>query len=530
MPALSRRAFIDRTARTALSAYALGHLGLPAALAAQTAPNIVVIAADDLGWNDVGYHGSPIRTPNIDGLAARGTQLDRFYAWPVCSPTRAAFLTGRSPDRLGVTEPITGDSESHGLPLDEHLLPQTLSAAGYQTWICGKWHLGEDEGYRPHERGFDHFYGHLGGQIDYYEHTSGRIDWQRNGRTVREEGYSTYLLADEAVSLIAGRDTDRPFFLYLPFNAPHTPLAAPQELIDGYADIDAPERRTFAAVVEAMDQSIGQVLDTLDAQGLTDNTLVLFFSDNGANSGQGGDNAPLRGNKGQAFEGGIRTPAVLRWPGVIPGGAVAGQTVAVMDLFPTLAAAAGVATHNSRPFDGQSRWDALKGSAENTPPAALVVLGTQVSAVFDGPWKLVRTPRGDFLYDVIADPDESEDRAAENPAVAQNLGALLDAAAAEDPTAVADTHTEPMTVQLAQNYPNPFNAATAIRFSLPDAAHVSLRIFNGAGQPVATLADRPLAAGSHALAFNAAGLPSGPYFAELRTGASVRRIKMSLIK
>jgi len=202
-----------------------------------THPNLVVIVSDDHGWNDVSYQGSVVDTPNIDSLVADGIELDRFYVFPVCSPTRAAFLTGRSPIRLGITNPINEDQD--GLSLSEHLLPETLTAHGYQTWMCGKWHLGggTGEAYLPHHRGFDHFYGFVSGAVDSYTHVNsrtGEVDWQRNGATVIEEGYSAYLLADECVGLIQDRDPTRPFFLYLPFHAVHTPLRAPQALVDKY--------------------------------------------------------------------------------------------------------------------------------------------------------------------------------------------------------------------------------------------------------------------------------------------------------
>ncbi len=188
-------------------------------------PNIVFFMADDLGWNDVGYHGSEIRTPNIDRLAAKGVELDRYYAFPVCSPTRAALMTARSPIVLGIDSPV---GPNGGLPLDEHLLPQTLQAAGYQTMMAGKWHLGiERAASHPHNRGFEHSYGHLGPAVDYFTHIwGGGLDWHRDGKVLREEGYSTELIAAEATRLVKNRDKSRPTFLYVAFNAVHTPMHA----------------------------------------------------------------------------------------------------------------------------------------------------------------------------------------------------------------------------------------------------------------------------------------------------------------
>ena len=306
--------------------------GAYAAIAAS--PNVVIILADDLGTADVGFRGSEIQTPNIDRLAREGTQFDRFYSFPVCSPTRSALMTGRSPMRLGVAYSVIRPWLSYGLPAEEHLMPETFRAAGYQTAMAGKWHLGHSQArFLPHRRGFDEAYGHLNGAIDYYTHVrDGGLDWQRNGRSVREEGYTTDLLAAEAVRQIRGRDKGRPFFLYLAFNAPHTPLQAPQALIDKYARIPDQRRRTFAAMVDAMDSGVGRVLGALDDEGIAGSTIVLFFSDNGGPTNQGARNTPLRGAKATTFEGGIRVPAVLRWPGQVRQGEKSKQVFTAMDV------------------------------------------------------------------------------------------------------------------------------------------------------------------------------------------------------
>ncbi|MCP5115213.1 MAG: sulfatase-like hydrolase/transferase, partial [bacterium] len=193
---------------------------LPAALAAADHPHVVLIVADDLGWNDVGYHGSEIRTPNIDKLAKSGVMLERFYAYPLCSPTRTALMTGRHSIELGVNGPFAPTAKE-GLPLDERLLPQAFSDAGYQTFMTGKWHLGlAHVKYFPQSRGFDHFYGHLGAAVDFYEHVlRGGLDWQRNGKSVREEGYTTDLITAEAVRLLRERDKNKPVLLYITYNA-----------------------------------------------------------------------------------------------------------------------------------------------------------------------------------------------------------------------------------------------------------------------------------------------------------------------
>ncbi|MBT5560447.1 MAG: sulfatase-like hydrolase/transferase, partial [Proteobacteria bacterium] len=245
-------------------------------------PNVVFIIADDLGFNDVGYNGSEIRTPRLDAMANEGLQLDRFYAHPVCSPTRAALMTGQSPTRLGVIRPIS-KIEKKGLPLDRTILPQFFSEAGYQTLMVGKWHLGHARTeYLPTSRGFEHFYGHVTGGIGFWDKVhGGGYDWQRNGTTVREDGYTTHLIADEAVQLIEDRDTARPLFLYAAFNAPHLPNEAPEETINSYPDIENINRRTHAAMVTELDTAVGRIIDALGAADMLDNTIVWFISDNG---------------------------------------------------------------------------------------------------------------------------------------------------------------------------------------------------------------------------------------------------------
>ncbi len=404
---------------------------LPVATAAER-PNLVIFVADDLGFNDVGYHGSEIRTPNIDRLVAEGVELDRFYSFPVCSPTRAALMTGRLPLRFGITGPLRPRDD--GLPLDEHLLPQTFRAAGYQTLMVGKWHLGaSDDDHLPHHRGFDHFYGFVNGFIDYYTHESresGRPDWQRNGKPLNEPGYSTDLFAAEAVRLLRGRDKTKPVLLYLALNAPHSPLQAPEPLIEKYRAIEHPGRRVFAAMVEAMDTAIGRVLATIDEQGMKQNTLVVFFSDNGGASRGAASNQPLMGGKGSVFEGGIRVPAVIRWPGVLEAGRKSRQVIAVQDLFPTLAAAMAVQPRNSKPFDGRNLWPAIR-DGKNIPPENVVIGAGGNCAVLHGRWKLVQlglTTDGapqTYLIDIEKDPREKWDLSAEHPELVRELAARI---------------------------------------------------------------------------------------------------------
>src|SRR5262245_19427623 len=239
-------------------------------------PNIVFLLADDLGWSDVGFHGSEIKTPNIDKLASGGAKLEAFYVQPVCSPTRAALMTGRYPMRHGLQVGVVRPWAQYGLPLEERTLPQELAEAGYFTAICGKWHLGHfQKAYLPTARGFSHQYGHYNGALDYFTHIrDGGFDWHRNDQVCRDEGYTTELLGSEAVKLIEEHGGKQPLFLYVPFNAPHSPLQAKQEYLDRYASIEAPQRRKYAAMVSCVDDQIGKIAAALEKKGLAKNTLI----------------------------------------------------------------------------------------------------------------------------------------------------------------------------------------------------------------------------------------------------------------
>ena len=263
--------------------------------------------------------------------------------------------------RYGMIYSVMRPWDTWGIPQEERMMPEAFRDAGYQTWMVGKWHLGHwNAKLLPNARGFQHYYGHVNGDIDYFKHVREEgLDWQRNGKSVVEEGYSTELFAAEAVRLIERRDRSRPFFFYLPFNAPHQPLMAPQALIDRYSAIKDAKRRTYAAMVTALDTAIGQVLDALDRTGAAKNTIVVFHSDNGAQTLQGGMNIPLRAGKSTTFEGGIRVPALIRYPDVMPVVVRGHQVMTVLDMFPTLAAACGVKPGNEEPLDGRNMWPTL---------------------------------------------------------------------------------------------------------------------------------------------------------------------------
>ena len=329
-------------------------------------PNIVYFLADDLGWADVGWHGGEIKTPRLDKLAASGVRLEQFYVQPVCSPTRAALLTGRYPMRLGLQIGVVRPWAQYGLPLEERTLAQALGSAGYETAISGKWHLGHVRPeYLPTHRGFDHQYGHYNGAIDYFTHErDGGHDWHRDDRTSHDEGYSTHLLADEAIRLIAEHDAGRPLFLYVPFNAVHAPHQVPEVYKKAYARLPEP-RRTYAGMVAAMDEAVGRIVDAIAKKGLTSNTLFLFSSDNGGpNPGQVTSNGPLRASKATVYEGGVRVPAFAVWANHIKPGSIVNEPLHAVDWYPTLIKLAGGSLEQSLPIDGRDAWPTI---AEGKP-------------------------------------------------------------------------------------------------------------------------------------------------------------------
>ncbi|WP_372896821.1 sulfatase-like hydrolase/transferase [Stieleria sp.] len=396
-----------------------------AVLAADGSPtkkNIVILLADDLGWGDVGFHGGTADTPNIDSLAQDGVRLNRFYAYPACSPARAAMLTGRFPHRYGISGPVR--PRDQGLPMSEPLLPAAFQNAGYATSLIGKWHLGlAGDKSHPNHRGFDHFYGFLDASIDYYEHTAGRgqIDWQRDGTTIDEEGYSTDLLADEAVRQIEGNDSGKPFCIVVAFNAPHSPFQAPESLVAKYQDKLNAHQVTYAAMVDSMDQGIGRILDAIDAKQLRDETIVVFASDNGA--ARAGTNQPFRGQKREVYEGGIHVPCVIRAPGLLNAGTESEQLCAIHDLFPTLAAATGVPIASAKPLDGVSLWSQLVGGKATS---RTIVIAENDHAIIRDDWKLIQfADGGTELFNLRTDPTEAKNVADAEQQVASQLQSTL---------------------------------------------------------------------------------------------------------
>ena len=407
-----------------------------------TKPNIVILLADDLGWGDVGYHNSDVVTPNIDTIARSGVAFDRFYVNPTCSPTRASLLTGQFSTTHGVNGPIQWHSKQ-GLPLEWPTLPGFLKQAGYQTHLVGKWHLGNaDTAYWPQQRGFDSFYGHLNGGIGYFDHIfSGGVDWQKDGVTLREQGYTTDLIRDAAIELIENRSQDdEPLFLFVSFNAIHTPIEEP----------DSPDkahqgRATLLRMISSLDQAIGEILNSVNQQPWGQDTIIVFASDNGGSPPKPwwvellippmrdgfSSNGQLKQGKGSVFEGGIRVPAAIWWPGKIASAQAFSEVVHVADILPTLADFVGVPITK---VDGRSIKDALMHN-KPLPERAIVVANFDNEALIEWPWKIVRegslpmTP--DFLksetwylYNIESDPGELEDLQTQYP---QHFARLRDA-------------------------------------------------------------------------------------------------------
>jgi arylsulfatase A-like enzyme len=356
------------------------------------APNFVVILADDLGHNDVGFNGATtIRTPHIDALAASGARFLQFYVQPLCSPTRAALLTGRYPMRQGLQVGVVRPWAQYGLPLDERTLPQALKDAGYGTFIVGKWHLGaHDPAYIPTRRGFDHHYGHYMGAIDYFTHQrDGGFDWHRDGRTNRDEGYSTDLITQESVRIIREQPEGEPLFLYVAFNAVHAPHQVPAHYKQPYAALPEP-RRTYAGMVAAMDEGIGKILAALEQRHLRTNTLIIFSSDNGGpRPGQVTDNGFLRAGKGTLYEGGVCAAACAAWPGQIPSGTLIDEPIHIVDLYPTLLKLAQASLKQRLPIDGLDIWPVLSKRKRSPHDEILLNAEPQRGAIRKGDWKLV---------------------------------------------------------------------------------------------------------------------------------------------
>jgi len=397
----------------------------------QRRPNIVVILADDMGYAEMGVQGNTdVPTPNVDAIARNGVRFTNGYvSCPICAPTRAGLMTGRYQQRFGFeTNPGPEDSadERFGLPRTEATLAERLKAAGYATGMVGKWHLGYKSELQPTARGFDEFFGFLSGANNYL--SAGRRNQARNpilrgAQQVAEQEYLTDAFGREAVAFIE-KHRERPFFLYLAFNAVHAPMEAVEKYRRRFDAIENPERRTFAAMLAAMDDNIGRVLGALRAHGLEERTLVVFLSDNGGPTAQTtSSNRPLNGFKGQVLEGGIRIPFIVQMRGRLTAGAVDDRPVIALDILPTALAAAGVTVPPEWNLDGVNLLPFLTGERSGAPHDTLYWRFQEQRAIRRGDWKLLQL-RGDpraRLYNLAADIGETTDLAAKEPARVKEL-------------------------------------------------------------------------------------------------------------
>ena len=398
----------------------------PPALHAQP-PNILYVTADDLGWKDVGYHGSSIRTPTLDRLASGGARLEQFYVQPYSTQTRAAVLTGRYPMRYGLQTMQIQWFNTYALPDDERTLSQALRDAGYRTILIGKWHLGHDQKSAwPTQRGYEHFYGHLTGQIDYLKKTDrgGRADWWRNDKAIKEEGHATALMAREAVAIVTRHDAAKPLFLHLAFAAPQAPQQGAKPFIDYYYAEDK-QLRAYRAMITALDSALKDVLGALEKRGMLDNTLVVFHSTTGGavkrehpvgegdTSANVANNGPYRDGRGSLNEGALRVVALAWWPGRVQRGTVT-ELIHAVDLYPTLLKLAGGTLEQRKPLDGQDVWPTIAEGDPSPRREALLNVEEFRGALRMGDWKLIvqaTLPGRVELYNVRADPSEEDNLA-----------------------------------------------------------------------------------------------------------------------
>ena len=423
-------------------------------------PNILLIFTDDQGIHDVGCYGSEFSTPNIDRIAQGGMKFTNWYsASSICTPSRFGLLTGRNPSRsrdqlLGALMFMAEEDKARGLQPGETTIAATLKTAGYDTALIGKWHLGHGSpGLLPTRHGFDRFIGHTGGCIDFFTMTYGNIpDWFHQEDHVSEVGYATELITDEALSYLDNRaKSENPFFLYLAYNAPHfgkgwspkdeapvnimQPQSADLKRVTG---IDEKVRHEFAAMTTSLDDGVGRLLDHLQASGLEEDTLVIFLTDHGGDPMYGGSNKPYRGDKATLFEGGLRVPCLMQWPGQIPAGSENADVVWSIDLFPTFCHLASAATE-SLLLDGSNLVPAILAGEPVPERTFFWELGAHAelerknwSAVRQGDWKFLSTPKdGEFLFNLALDPREGTNFASMEPVKFTELRSLRDRLAKE---------------------------------------------------------------------------------------------------
>lgn len=409
--------------------------------AQQKQPNIVIIVADDLGWGDVGFHGSEIKTPCLDALAEEGVELACFYTSPISSPSRAGLMTGRYPSRFGIRTAVIPPWREDGLDENEETIADLLKRNGYKNRaIVGKWHLGHTKKvHYPLNRGFSHFYGHLNGAIDYFDHTrEGELDWHNDWESCHDEGYSTELITKEAIQCVDTYEKEGPFLLYVAYNAPHTPLQAQEKDIklycDNYDSLTKKEQQkvTYSAMVSCMDRGIGAIVDALKKKGIMDNTFFLFFSDNGAALERvpGTSSGKLRGGKFQEWDGGVRVPAILCWKKATEYYKdLSSQVTGFVDVVPTVKELVGDRKFPKNEYDGISLFPVLTGKAKSIDRD--FYLGCGAVANKDYKWiKKDGSPAmrldNDFLVDYKTDPYERKNAIMNNAQVAKRLSQIAE--------------------------------------------------------------------------------------------------------
>jgi len=393
-------------------------------------PNIIWIMADDLGYGDLGCHGcKDIPTPHIDNMAMKGVKCSNFYAAaPVCTPSRASILSGRYPEAIGMTAVLMGRG---GMASEVVTIAEVLKNSGYATGLIGKWHLGYGGESLPNAQGFDEFYGHRGGKIDFFKHTDdsqkvvgnpmGKHDFYENNKEIFPEGYSTDLYTRRAIQFVESH-RQQPFFLFVSYDAPHYArkgvLQAPQSHVSKFTkNKDKPSmRELYAAMVNCMDDGIGELLACLDKNGMEANTFMMFVSDNGADPKHGGSNTPLSGGKWTTKEGGIRVPMIAKWPSRIPAGITSTEIFHMIDLFPTMLSVAGISKPQQLTLDGCDVMECLMG--KSTIAERPLFFGK--NTIRKGKWKVVDSK----LHDLEKDPGENHDLSAEYPEVLKELKSL----------------------------------------------------------------------------------------------------------
>jgi arylsulfatase A-like enzyme len=432
-------AVIRRSLELLLLAFALA----AGSLHAEERPHIVYILADDLGWADVGFHGSKLRTPNLDRLAAEGAALNAFYVQPYSSQTRAALLTGRYPMRYGLQTLSIVPSSRYGLPSEERTLALALKDNGYRTAFVGNWLLGHAKPeFWPSRHGFDSFYGSLSGQVEPVLRKAAKADWRRDERPLKEDGYVTDLLARESASIVSRHDPAVPLLLVVSFNTPAQYYGAPKALLDSYRDIADDARRSYAAAVTALDGAVGQIVAALEKRQMLANTLIVFHSDNGGAvpmrfpTGEtdiqqpAADNGVFREGQTSLYEGGVRVAALASWPGRIAPKTIVTEPLHVTDLYPTLLKLADATIDQPKKLDGVDVWPVIARAQRTTRKDMLLNVDDFQGAIRIGEWKLIvhaALPGKVELFDIANDPEEAENKATTYPdRVKELLGRLND--------------------------------------------------------------------------------------------------------